>query len=219
MPIKTIGIFGAGKLGIVIAQLALKAGYRVAIAGSGDPQKIALTTKILAPGAEAFDAVTAIQASDIIILALPLSKYRSLPKDALKGKLVIDAMNYWWEVDGEKSAIINDGFSSSETVQAFLSESRVVKGFSHMGYHDLLDGAKVAGDPHRKAIAVAGDDDTAAVASLVDALGFDPLDIGTLANGVYLEPGNQTFGANVNAAELATLVEQAKAKKQLHYAT
>ncbi|MFB2598158.1 NADPH-dependent F420 reductase [Herbiconiux sp. P17] len=198
----TIGILGAGKVGTVLSRLLLAAGYRVNIAGSGSSTKIALIIDVLAPGAVAMTASDVARTSDIVILALPLGKYRSIPAELLEGKLVVDAMNYWWEVDGIRDDLNDPRVSTSELIQSFLPTSRVVKAYNHMGYHDLDEGPAPAGTPGRKAIGIAGDDDLALadVAALVDASGFDPVLVGTLRDSIALQPGSELFGANFTAA-------------------
>lgn len=208
-PIKTIAILGAGKLGTVLARLALAAGYKVFIAGSGSPEKIALSIAYITPGAVATTAIDAIDHADAVILALPLGKYKTLPAESLRGKLVIDAMNYWWEVDGIEQELAHPKTSSSEMVQSFLKDARVTKALSHMGYHHLFDETRPQGSEGRKAIAIAGDNDkdNTAITALIDDLGFDPIVIGPLSRGKILEPGHELFGANVDKATLQKIAQ------------
>lgn len=207
--IKRIGILGAGKLGLVLAKLALAAGLEVRIAGSGNPEQIALAMKVLAPGAISMSPSEVIKQSDVIILALPLGKYKTINTDGLENKLVIDAMNYWWEVDGLRPDLDDTQKSTSELVRDFLPTNRVVKAFSHMGYHDLLDSPRPLGDINRKAIAFAGDDkqDALPVEQLINQLGFDPVYIGSLSKGIMLQPGSNLFGTNATKQQILALIE------------
>ncbi|WP_309128701.1 NAD(P)-binding domain-containing protein [Microbacterium sp.] len=203
--IGTLGILGAGRLGRVLARLAVSAGYRVVVAASGDPAPISRAMAAL--GATAGTNASVIAQADAVVLAVPLNRYRMLPAELLRGKLVIDAMNYWWG-DGVRDDLSDPRTSTSETVQRFLPGARVVKALGHMGYQDLEDEARAAGVPGRKAIAIAGDraDDLDIVCRLVDELGFDPVVAGPLAAGIMLEPGAEAFGADVEAAELRAML-------------
>jgi predicted dinucleotide-binding enzyme len=204
-----IGIIGAGKLGLALAKLGAEAGYEVWIGSRKAAAKNELAVDVLAPGAKAKNSDEIFKEMPMIILAIPLSNYQSIPKENLAGKLVIDAMNYWWEVDGTENIYSTIEETSSERVQQYFDQSTVVKAFNHMGYHDVQDEARVKGATDRKAIALAGDDSQAVtkVAQVIDDFGFDPLQLGKLANGLVLEPGNPLFGADETKVNLEKLVE------------
>lgn len=207
--IKTVGILGAGKVGIVLAQLALKAGYHVRISGSGSVQKIALTIETLVPGATASTNQGVVSKSDLIILAIPLSRYKNIHPKLLKGKLVIDAMNYWWETDGIREEVLDPNSTSSEQVQQYFNKSTLVKTFNHMGYHNLQEEAKPAGADNRKALFVTGDNHEAVdtVAQFVDTMGFDTVVHYRLADGIMTEPGSELFGASLTKDQLANVID------------
>ena len=196
-----LAVLGAGHVGPVIARLAIAAGYPVAIATSGDPEGIALITELVIPGAQPRWAAEAVADADIVVLAMPLHRFLDTGAGLLDGKLVVDAMNYWPASDGVLTAFEDGG--SSEIVARRLAGSTVVKALNHIGYHELEDRARPAGAPDRRAAGVAGDDPAAvaAVAGLVDRIGYDPVRVGRLRAGRVLQPGGPVFGAVLTRPE------------------
>lgn len=205
----TIGILGAGRVGTALARQALKAGYRVRIATAQPAADNALLVDIITPGAEAVESSQA-AASDLVVLAIPLHKYRTLNTDDLAGKVIIDVMNYWSPVDGVFDDFEGDERTSSEIVQQFLASARVVKSLNHIGYHELEEDDMPAADPRRRALAVAGDDPAAKalVMGFIDGLGYDAVDAGPLAAGRAFQPATAIFTGSHTAPQLRALMRQ-----------
>lgn len=82
-PRPTIDIFGAGKVGVALARLALDAGYTVRIASSGSAADTARLTGYFAAGAIPADGRDLPALADILIIAVPLRRFRELPLDAM----------------------------------------------------------------------------------------------------------------------------------------
>ena len=200
---RRIGVIGAGHVGPVIARLALDAGFEVAIAGSGSPDKIALMTQIVIPGAEPRWAADAVQGADLVVLAIPLHNFANLDPELVAGKLVIDAMNYWPATDGVEEIFEDRRTTSSEIVQRRLPQSTVVKSLNHIGYQDLEDARRPSGSPERRTIGVAGDDPVAVrdVEDMIERFGFDTVRLDSLSAGRFLEPGGPVFGALYSRSE------------------
>jgi 8-hydroxy-5-deazaflavin:NADPH oxidoreductase len=203
-----LAVLGAGHVGPVIARLAVKAGYPVAIATSGDPDDIALITELVIPGAQPRWAADAVAGADTVVLAMPLHRFADADPGLLAGKLVVDAMNYWPASDGVLSAFEHGG--SSEIVARRLTGSTVVKALNHIGYHELEDRARPAGAPDRRAAGVAGDDPgaAAAIAGFVDQIGYDPVLLDSLRAGRALQPGGPVFGAVLSLPEFERAVRE-----------
>jgi predicted dinucleotide-binding enzyme len=203
-----LAVLGAGHVGPVIARLAVKAGYPVTIATSGDPDDLALIAELLIPGAEPRWAADAINNADVVVLAIPLHRFGDLSPALLAGKVVVDAMNYWPASDGVLSAF-EDG-ASSELVAGRLPGSAVVKALNHIGYHDLEHQTRPPSAPDRRAASVAGDDPAAVdmIAGFVDRLGYDPVRLGSLRAGRILQPGGPVFGVTLTRREFEQAIRE-----------
>lgn len=210
--IKVIGILGAGRVGTALARRAIAAGYDVRIASARAPSEIALVMDFVAPGAVPATTEQVIAESDIIVLALPLSKYRSLRPEAFAGKIVVDAMNYWAQTDGVLPEF-EGAPASSEVVADHLADARLLRAFNHVGYHELDAEARPAGDPGRRALAIAGDDAGARglLAAVIDRMGFDPVDAGPLSRSRAFAIGTPLFGAPLGRADMQDALTGQKA--------
>lgn len=208
--IRTVGILGAGRVGSAVARQALKAGYAVKIGTAKPAEEISMLVEIVTPGAVAVDAAVAATA-DLIVVAVPLHKYRTLDPGLLTGKTVIDVMNYWAPTDGEVYDFENDPRSSSEIIQDLLAGSAVIKTLNHIGYHELEEDDHVRGTPGRRALALAGDHEESKrlVESFIDRLGYDPVDAGALAAGRAFQPGTEIFNGAHTAEQLHSLLNAA----------
>ena len=171
----------------------------MSIAASREPDRIALITQVLAPGAEPRWAADAVDDSDIVVLAIPPHKFAACDAAMVAGKLVVDVMNYWPPVDGVQKLFEDGEYGSSEIVQQRLDRSTVVKTLNHIGYHEIDNDRRPVGSPERRALGVAGDDPDAVdvVAELVERIGFDTVRLDSLSAGRLLEPGSPVFGASL----------------------
>jgi predicted dinucleotide-binding enzyme len=198
-----ISVLGAGHVGPVIARVAVAAGYRVTIAASGDPDRIALIAGVLAPGAEPRWAADAVEEADLVVLAIPAHRFPTFDPALVAGKLVVDAMNYWPPVDGVRDLFEDQRYGSSEIVQRRLDRSTVVKSLNHIGYEDLEDDRRPVGSRERRALGVAGDDPGAVdvVAGVIEQIGYDAVRLDSLSAGRLLEPGGPVFGVSLRRPE------------------
>jgi hypothetical protein len=200
-----IGIVGAGNIGGTLAGHFARAGHEVAIGNSRGRETLESLVADLDGPARAVTADEALRFGEVAVVATPLRAIAALPADAAVGKVVIDANNYYASRDGRIAELDDDRTTSSELLQGHLRGSRVVKAFNTMRAQTLREGGRPAGDPDRLAIPISGDDADAKriVAGLIDGIGFDAVDAGTLAEGGRRQqPGAPAYGAELTADEL-----------------
>ena len=81
----------------------------------------------------------------------------------------------------------------------------MVKAFNAINWKTLRDGGRPSADPERIGIPISGDDEVAQriVAALIDQIGFDAVDAGSLARGGRKhQPGTPVYTTELRAREL-----------------
>jgi 8-hydroxy-5-deazaflavin:NADPH oxidoreductase len=222
----TVGLIGSGNIGGTVARLAVAAGYDVVLSNSRGPETLKDLVDELGPRASAATAAEAAAAGDIVVVSVPLRAYREVPVEPLAGKVVIDTNNYYAQRDGQILELDDESTTTSELLQRHLPTSKVVKGFNNIYFKHLRSLARPAGSADRSALAIAGDDPDAkaSVTAFLDAIGYDAVDAGPLAEGwrfqrdtaayagLYFGPDGTAgdAGTPVNAATVRTALAAAR---------
>lgn len=208
----TLGFIGAGNIGGQLARLAVENGYDVVISNSRGPETLVGLVDELGDRARAGTAEEAARDGDIVVVAIPLRAIGDVPVEPLAGKTVVDANNYYWQRDGRIPELEDESTTTSELLQAHLPQSHVVKAFNHIIAGELTTDGRPPGMPGRRALVVAGDDEgaRAQVAKLIDRFGFDPVDIGPLAEGWRIQRDTPGYVQRRTAEELRADLAAAK---------
>lgn len=212
-----IGIIGSGNIGGTLARHLTALGHKVSIANSRGPASLAALAA--ETGATAATAEEAARARDVVIIAVPEAAVPQLPLNILAATsaVVADTGNYYPSRDGRIPEIDN-GLTDSEWVARVLGVP-VVKAFNNIVADSLATRGVPAGTPGRICLSVAGDDPRAKglVLGLLDALGFDGIDAGTLADSWRQQPGTPAYCRDLDAGGLKAALAQADAGQIADY--
>ncbi len=193
----TIGLIGSGHIGGTVARLAVAAAYDVVLSNSRGPETLKELVDELGPRARAATPAEAAEAGNLVVVSIPLRAYRSVPVEPLAGKVVMDTNNYYPQRDGQIPELDDESTTVSELLQRHLPAAKVVKAFNNIYFRHLLSLARPAGAPDRSVLAIAGDDAEAkkAVTAFLDAIGYDTVDAGPLAEGWRFQRDTAAYAA------------------------
>ena len=191
-----IGIIGSGNIGGALARLFTKAGHDVVIANSRGPASLADLVRETA--ARPVTVADAVQNTEIVVVAVPMARVSTLPKDLFHDApahlIVIDTSNYYPRQRDGLIEQVEAGMTESGWVERQLGRP-VIKVFNTINAKNLLNKGKPGGDAGRVALAVAGDDAQAkaTVMRLVEEIGFDAVDAGTIEQSWRQQPGSPGY--------------------------
>lgn len=211
-----IGIIGTGNIGGALARRFRATGHDVAIANSRGP--VSLQELARETGARPVTINEVVQGAELVMVAIPMMKVASLPAhlfaDASPGLIVVDTSNYYPRERDGRIAEIEAGLTESGWVQQRLGH-RVVKAFNSIVAQHLLENGRPAGSPDRIALAVSGDDvgQKSVVARLLDDIGFDAVDAGTIAQSWRQQPGTPGYLQDLGVEGVRAALQQARPER------
>jgi predicted dinucleotide-binding enzyme len=197
-----IGIIGAGNIGGALARRFSDIGHEVSVANSRGPET--LRELEADTGATAVTAQEAARNRDVVVVTIPEKNVPQLPDNLFAGVgdgvVVVDTGNYYPRQRDGRIAEIEDGMPESMWVARQLGRP-VVKAFNNIYARHLRDHGQPAGSPGRVALPVAGDDQAAksTVMALLEELGFDAVDAGSLEESWRQQPGTPVYAADFDA--------------------
>lgn len=179
----SIGILGAGQIGLAFARALARQRIEATIANSRGPESL----KDLVRDLPTISAGTREQAAskDLVLVAITWPKLRAALADVnLAGRIVLDANNSVAVPPAQPFDL--EGRTSTEIFAELVPGARVVKAFNHL-QAALLEREPTA-EGGRRVLFLSGDDAAAKaeVSKLIERLGFFPLDLGALAVGAKL---------------------------------
>src|SRR4029077_13831396 len=211
MKTMNIGVIGTGDIGAVIVKKLRDAGYPVKMANSKGPDSLTeLATKT---GAIPVSVEKVVQDVDILFIALPQKAFPVLPKGLLnkarKETVVIDVGNYYPWRDGRIDEI-ESGLTESAWVEKQIGRP-VIKVLNSIVYKALAGAERPAGSRDRVALPISGDNTKAKeiVAQLIDRIGFDSVDAGTIVESWRQRPGSPVYCTNPTKEELQLWLRKA----------
>lgn len=214
-----IGIIGAGSIGSTLARKWVKLGHQVSLANSRGPDSLrALAAEI---GATAVTAEQAARSGEVVVVTIPQGAVANLPKDLFahvpSDVVVIDTGNYYPSRDGSIPAL-EQGQAESAWVSQHLGRP-VIKAFNNIYFTSLADKSTPKGTPGRIALPVAGDapEAKAKVMRIIDELGFDTVDTGTLDDSWRQQPGAPCYTHDLDASQLKAALAKAERSRVPEY--
>jgi 8-hydroxy-5-deazaflavin:NADPH oxidoreductase len=215
-----IGIIGAGHIGGSLTRRLTSLGHTVRVANSRAPET--LSELAAETGATAVWAKDAAADADLVIVSIPQKNVVDLAPGIVLGSKpgapVLETNNYYPQQRDGRIDAIEDGMPESVWVSEHLG-APVFKVFNGIFWKHLLANGQPPNTPGRIALPVAGDDPLGKeiVFKLVDELGFDPIDGGSLAESWRQQPGTPVYGKDFDAAAAAQALAQASPERPAEF--